>query len=89
MASEVEGAYVKVLLDEKTRAGLNDEVRAVIPGVVDVIVARPEDSRPQERATRAGRSPVELLETYLVAKGVDDPAVIDLFRELEQEVMPA
>lgn len=89
MASEVEGAYVKVLLDEKARSGLNDEVRAAIPGAVDVIIARPEDGRPQERAIRAGRSPIELLETYLAAKGVDDPAVVDLFRELEQEVMSA
>ncbi len=87
MASEVEGAYVKILLDEKTRAGLNDEVRASIPGAVDVIIARPEDGRPRERATRVGRSPVELLETYLSSKGVDDPAVVELFRELEQEMM--
>jgi len=87
MASEVEGAYVKILLDEKTRAGLNDEVRASIPGAVDVIIVRPEDGRPRERATRVGRSPVELLETYLSSKGVDDPAVVELFRDLEQEVM--
>lgn len=87
MASEVEGAYVKVLLDEKARAGLNDEVRAAIPGAVDVIVARPDVDKPRERASKAGRSPVELLETYLATKGVDDPAVVDLFRELEQEVV--
>ena len=86
-ASEVEGAHVKVLLDETARAGLNEEVRSAIPGAVDVVVIRPDPEGPRERAQRVGRSPVELLETYLVAKGVDDPAVVDLFRELEQEVV--
>ncbi|HEY6629195.1 MAG TPA: exonuclease SbcCD subunit D [Acidimicrobiia bacterium] len=88
MAPDVEGAYVKVVLDEKTRAGLNEEVRAAIPGAVDVIIARAEDGRPAERVTRAGRSPVDLFATYLEHKGVDDPAVLDLFRELEEEAVP-
>ena len=86
-ASEGEGAYVKVLLDEKSRSGLNEEVREAIPGAVDVIIARPEDQAPRERVERVGRSPVELLQAYLTAKGVDDPEVVELFRELEQEVL--
>jgi exonuclease SbcD len=86
-ASELEGAHVKVLLDEKARAGLNEEVRSAIPGAVDVVVVRPEADGAGERAQRVGRSPVELLETYLTAKGVDDAAVVALFRELEQEVV--
>jgi exonuclease SbcD len=86
-ASEVEGAYVKVLLEEKARAGLNEEVREAIPGAVDVIIARLEEKETRPRVERAGRSPVELLETYLAAKGVEDHAVIELFRELEQEVV--
>jgi exonuclease SbcD len=86
-ASDLEGAYVKVLLDEKARAGLNEEVRAAIPGAVDVVVVRPEDEDRPARAQRVGRSPVELLEAYLTSKGVDDDAVVDLFRELEQEVV--
>jgi exonuclease SbcD len=86
-APEVEGTYVKVVLEEKARAGLNEEVREAIPGAVDVIVARPEHRGPRQRARRAGRSPVELFETYLTARGVDDPEVVELFRELEQEVV--
>jgi exonuclease SbcD len=86
-ASDLEGAHVKVLLDEKARAGLNEEVRAAIPGAVDVVVVRPEDEDRPAREQRAGRSPVELLEAYLTSKGVDDDAVVDLFRELEQEVV--
>ncbi len=86
-ASDVEGAHVKVLLDESARAGLNEEVRAAIPGAVDVIIARPDSETPRERVTRAGRSPVELLEAYLSSRGVEDPAVLELFRELEQDVV--
>jgi exonuclease SbcD len=86
-APEVEGAYVKVILDEKARAGLNDEVRESIPGAVDVIVARPEQEGRKAETKRSGRTPVELFETYLTSRGVDDPDVIALFRELEQEVL--
>ena len=86
-APEVEGSYVKVLLDERARAGLNEEVREAIPGAVDVIIAQPEDKTPRERVERVGRSPAELLEAYLASKGVDDQAVVELFRELEEEVL--
>ena len=86
-APDVEGSYVKVLLDEQARAGLNEEVREAIPGAVDVIIAQPEDRSPRERVERVGRSPAALLEAYLASKGVDDPAVVELFRELEDEVL--
>jgi len=86
LAPELEDAYVKVLLDEKARAGLNEEIRAAIPGVVDVVIARSDEDRARPRVERAGRAPVELLQTYLDARGVDDPDVVELFRELEEEV---
>jgi exonuclease SbcD len=86
-APEVEGAYVKVVLDEKARSGLSEEVQAAIPGAVIVTLARTDDTRPRDRVARAGRSPVELFATYLTSKGVEDQAVLDLFRELEQEVV--
>ncbi len=87
MAGDVTDAYVKVILDEKARSGLNDEVRAAIPGAVDVVIERSDEVERRERVSRAGRSPVDLFATYLSAKGVDDPAVLDLFRELEQEAI--
>ena len=86
-AGDLEGCYVKVLLDEPARAGLNEEVREAIPGAVDVIITQTEDRSPRDRVERVGRSPAALLEAYLASKGVDDPAVIELFRELEQEVV--
>ena len=78
---------MKVLLDEQARTGLNEEVREAIPGAVDVIITQPEDRSPRERVERVGRSPAALLEAYLASKDVDDPAVVELFRELEEEVL--
>lgn len=86
MAPDLEGAYVKVILEEKGRSGINEEVRAAIPGVVDVILATREEGRRHDAGTRSGRSPADLLAAYLDARGVDEPAVLELFRELEQEV---
>jgi exonuclease SbcD len=86
-APEVEGAYVKVILDEKARAGINDEVRDSIPGAVDVMVARGEQEGRKPDTRRSGRSPVELFEAYLSSRGVDDQDVVALFRELEHEAV--
>ena len=86
-APEVEGAYVKVILDEKPRAGLNDEVRTAIPGAVDVLIAREAPYRSQKTDTRSRRSPRELFAAYLEARGVDDSAVVELFAEIEEEVV--
>jgi hypothetical protein len=62
-------------------------VRDSIPGAVDVIVARGEQEGRRADARRSGRSPVELFEAYLSSRGVDDPDVVTLFRELEHEVV--
>jgi exonuclease SbcD len=86
-APELEGAFVKVILDEKARAGLNEEVRELIPGAVDVIIAPPEQQGPKAEPRRAGRSPVELFQAYLSSRGVSDAEVVELFREIEQEVL--
>ncbi len=85
-APEVADAHVRVVLDEMARSGLNEEVREAIPGAVDVVIDRQEEGGPRERVSRAGRSPQDLFETYLESKGVDDPSVVELFRELEQEL---
>lgn len=86
-APEVQGAYVKVLLDEKARAGLNEEIREAIPGAVDVIIVRSEERAKRAEPRRSGRSSVELFESYLATRGVQDSEVVGLFRELEQEVL--
>jgi exonuclease SbcD len=80
-------AFVKVRVREKHRVGLADEVRALFPGAVDVVVEAPgqEGGRP-ERETRAGRSPSELFAAYLDDAGVDDARLAALFDELLEEV---
>lgn len=85
-ADEVEGAYVKVVLEEKARSGLNEEVRDAIPGTVDVVIASTPTERRREHVVDRGSSPVELFQSYLRSRDVDDPGVVGLFRELEQEV---
>jgi exonuclease SbcD len=80
--------HVKVIVRENAHAGLADEVRALIPGAVDVVVAPPDADRDAaaERESRAGRSPHDLFSTYLAEQHVDDDRVRALFAELLDEV---
>lgn len=83
-AGEVEGAHVKVILEEPARSGLNDEVREAIPGVVEVRLSRPEHQvRP--RPVRSGRSHWELFAEYLKTQEVEEGGLVELFRRLEEE----
>lgn len=78
--------YVRVVVREKARAGLADEVRALIPGVVDVVVESPERDEPRgERRRRAGRLPHELFAEFCAERGHEDPRVQALFAELLEE----
>ena len=86
LADSLGDGYVKVLLDEPAQSGLNDLVREAIPGTVDVVLRSRRASETRSTVTRAGRSPAELFSAYLAAKDVDDPEVVALFREIEQEV---
>jgi len=86
-SGELEGCYVKVVLDEKGRAGLNDEVRAAVPGAVTVETRPVAAAERREPKQRVGASPAEMFAAYLAAKDVDDPAVLELFGEIEAEVM--
>ncbi len=74
-AATVGDAWLRVILHEPTRAGLADEVRALLPRAVDVRVELP----PAEVASvpsrsRRGRSPRQLFEEYAVSEGIDDRA---------------
>ncbi len=87
-AGEVGDAFVKVVLDETPRAGLADELRQVLPGVVDLVIRRPE--KQQGRApvpVRLGRPPSDLFSEYLEAKAIADPSLVALFSELLGEVV--
>ncbi len=81
-AAGVGDALLRVVVTEPTRAGLGDEVRALLPNAIDVQVAAPTTPAGERRPTRAGRSTTELFHQYLAERQVDDPAVEALFAEL-------
>jgi len=81
-------AWLRVYIRETPRAGLREEVLALLPRALEVridpqVLPRLE---PTTAATRAGRSPRELFGEYLATKGVDDGSVADLFNRLYEEV---
>jgi exonuclease SbcD len=83
IAPEVGEVYLRVVLEEKGRAGLNEEVRNLLPGAVEVQLAVPLDPMVGEQtARRLGRDPGELFREYLSTRNVDDPAMVDLFDQL-------
>ncbi len=86
LAGDVGDDWLRVVVDEPARAGLAEEVRALLPNAVQVS-ARPveaEDGAP--RAVRLGRSPDELFAEYLAERDVEDPRLLTLFGELHDEL---
>ncbi|NUW33894.1 exonuclease SbcCD subunit D [Nonomuraea sp. SMC257] len=79
--------WLKVIVEEKPRVGLADDVRELLAGAVDVRLD--ERFRPvpaTRRASSAGRSPRELFRDYLSATGREDEQVAGLFDRLYDEV---
>jgi exonuclease SbcD len=80
---------VKVILTEPARAGLAEEVRAIVPNAIDIRIERAladGADRPTE-ASRLGGAPHAQFATYLREQGIDDHRVTALFHELlDQEL---
>jgi len=86
LAGTTGDAYVKIELNEASRAGLADEVRDLFPEAVDVLLAAPADQRARPRVeARLGRPATELFAEYLEHKDVDDPRLSSLFGSLLEE----
>jgi exonuclease SbcD len=86
LADSVGEAWLRVVLTEPARAGLADDVRALLPRAVDVRVApplAPADDAPHTR--RRGRTPRELFDEYLAGEGIEDARVLRLFEQLYDE----
>ena len=86
-AERVGDAWLRVFVREPTRAGLAEDVRAILPRAVDVRVERPDDgdapgSSGKGATPRRGRTPHELFAEYLASEGVEDPRVERLFQQL-------
>jgi DNA repair protein SbcD/Mre11 len=80
--ADVGDALLRVVVTEPARAGLGDEVRALLPNAIDIQVAVPAAPAGEQRPSRAGRSTTELFHQYLAERQIDDPAVEALFAEL-------
>ena len=90
-AVEVDGdAWLKVIVEERARTGLADEVRDLFPTAVDVCVAAPATTaatRPTDPLAR--RSPADLFTAFLADRGIDDPDLARLFADVLDEVQSA
>lgn len=87
-----ENAWLRVYVREKPRAGLKEEVQALLPRALEVRVdteALPALEPATNTTARSGRSPNELFGEYLAARGVVDEAVGALFNELHDDVVSA
>jgi DNA repair protein SbcD/Mre11 len=80
--------FLRVWVREPARAGLREEVTALLPNALEVRID-PEFAAPLA-ATRPspepGRTPVELFGEYLGSRGVADQRVAELFRALHERI---
>lgn len=82
-------AWLRVVVREAPRAGLKEEVQALLPRVLEVRIdpqMLPELDGSATITVRTGRSPRELFAEYLASRGVADEAVAVLFNRLYEEV---
>ena len=81
--------FLRVWVCEPARAGLREEVTALLPNALEVRIdpefaATVEASRPSDGGT--GRAPSQLFAEYLGTRGVADPRVEQLFARLHDRV---
>jgi exonuclease SbcD len=87
-AGDAGDAWLRVVVREPARAGLADEVRALLPRAVDVRVDRLLDAEAApELTSRRGRSARDLFGEYLTVEGIDDARVLHLFERLHDDVL--
>ena len=80
-------AYLRVVVREKLRVGLADEVRELFPGAVDVVLeGSGRDAATAAVPSAAQRSPHELFAAYLAENDVDDDRLVALFADVYEEV---
>ncbi len=82
LAPEARDDLVRVVVHEPARVGLADEVRALLPGALEVTVARPPAEGAAHPAPTPGRDPNALFADYLTTLGVADHRLQALFAEL-------
>jgi len=84
--TEEAAAYLRIIVREKSRVGLGEEVRELFPNAVKVIVDHTADGGPDpEETDRSHLGPRELFAAYLEEKEIEDPRLVALFDELYEE----
>lgn len=77
--------YLRVFVQEQQRVGLGEEVRAIFPNAVRVIVESEAEMDRKPRVDRSQTSPHDLFDEYLRSKGISDERLLRLFDELLEE----
>lgn len=78
--------YLRVWVEERTRAGLRDEVLDALPNALEVRIHPGfAQAQPQHAAQQSGRSPQELFGAYCEELGIDDQRLTSLFADLLDE----
>lgn len=86
LTGEAGDDYLRVIVKEKGRVGLGEEVRELFPNAVKVIVEHTADGGDGRKdIDRSHLTPRELFAAYLDEKEVEDPRLIALFDELYEE----
>ncbi len=83
----IDADFLKVYVEEPSRAGLATEIRDLSDRIVDVVIAasqRSEDSH--DSKGRLDRPEADVFAEYLSTRNIEDPAVVGLFRELLDRV---
>ena len=85
-AKDLSGDWLRVRVTEPARAGLADDIRALLGDrVVEVRIEAAEDAESRPRAERRGRSPHELFAAYLDEQNIADDRIVALFARLLDE----
>jgi DNA repair protein SbcD/Mre11 len=88
LADTVGEDFLRVWVREPARAGLREEVMAMLPGALEVRID-PEFAAPvtaSRPASGSERAPSELFREYLGTRNVADPRVEQLFARLHDRV---
>ncbi len=88
-ARDTGDAWLRVVVREPARAGLADEVRALLPRAVDVRIDRDARRRRRPRHEHAPwtQRARDLFAEYLTFEGVEDTRVLRLFERLHDDVL--
>lgn len=92
LAGSVGDAYLRVFVREPARAGLREEVQALLPNALEVLIDAEFAAAPGRRGPApdtVDRSPRELFAAFCAHRGVVDPPVEALFARLHDQVTAA